>query len=200
MFACRHAPLVLPPDVVDELARRYAEPQRAYHTAAHVDEVLRWFDAVGDAGLWRSRADVYLAVVFHDAVYDPTAHGGVNERASAELARRVVGANERVVELILATARHGAIDPAIADVDPDLAHFLDADTAILGAAPAHFDMYDAAIRVEYRHVPDVAYRAGRGAFLQAMLARERVYLTAYFHDRLEATARTNLARALERLS
>lgn len=197
MFDCRHAPLALPPEVQAELARRYAEPGRAYHTAAHVDEVLRWFDELADANRWTSPADVYLAIVFHDAVYDPTAKGGANERASAELARALVGANERVVAMILATARHGAIEPR--EVDADTAHFLDCDTAILGAPAAAFDAYDAQIRVEYAHVADDAYRAGRGGFLRTMLARPRLFLTDYFHARLDAAARQNLARALARL-
>lgn len=199
MLPCRHAPLVLAPDVLVELARRYAEPQRAYHTAAHVAEVLQWFDELADAQLWRTPAEVYLAIVFHDAVYDPRAKSGANERDSAELARTLAGANDRVVELILATARHGSIDPSVAATDPDLAHFLDADTAILGAEPARFDRYDEQIRFEYGHVPDDAYRLGRGGFLRSMLARERIYLTEYFHGRLDAAARANLGRALARL-
>ena len=42
MFGCRHAPLALPPEIERALAAAYAEPHRAYHTAAHIAEVL-WF-------------------------------------------------------------------------------------------------------------------------------------------------------------
>lgn len=195
VFACRHAPLVLPPDVERTLAAAYAEPQRAYHTATHIHDVLHWFDAVCDEVGWREPKDVYVAVLFHDAVYDPARHD--NEARSAQLARALVGASDFAVELILLTAKHGALDPA--SVDHDAAHFLDSDTAILGASAAVFDDYDAAIRAEYRHVPEAAYRAGRAAFLRSMLARERIYFSSFFHERLDIRARDNLTRALASL-
>lgn len=55
VFGCRHCPLALPPEVVHGLAARYAEPQRAYHTASHIAEVLRWFDWVADRTGWIDR-------------------------------------------------------------------------------------------------------------------------------------------------
>jgi predicted metal-dependent HD superfamily phosphohydrolase len=195
VFACRNAPLVLPPDVERVLVAAYAEPQRAYHTATHIQEVLHWFDAVAAAVGWRSPADVYLAIVFHDAVYDPTRHD--NEARSAELATLLVNASAETVRLILLTAEHGKLDPA--SVDHDAAHFLDSDTAILGASAAEFDDYDAAIAVEYKHVPPDAYRAGRRAFLRSMLARERIFFSDFFHAQLDTRARANRARALARL-
>lgn len=199
LFGCRRAPLALPPEALQALAAAYTEPHRAYHTAAHIAEVLRWYDRVADEVGWRDPAAVYLAAVFHDAVYDPAAKD--NEARSAELARRLAGALapaaiDRCGELILLTARHGAIEPAA--VDADAAHFLDCDTAILGAPPAEFDAYDAAIAAEYRHVPAEAFRAGRRAFLAGMLARPRIFLSELFHARLDAAARSNLARALAR--
>ena len=132
MFACRHAPRELPPDVLATLATAYAEPQRAYHTATHIHAVLHWFDAVVDQVGWRSPADVYVAILFHDVVYDPTRHD--NEARSAELAQRLVQASAETTRLILLTAEHGKLDPA--GIDHDAAHFLDADTSILGASAA----------------------------------------------------------------
>jgi predicted metal-dependent HD superfamily phosphohydrolase len=192
MFEARHAPLVLAPEVEGVLAAAYGEPHRAYHTAAHITEVLRWFDVVGDQAGWHDALAVYLAAVFHDAVYDPTRHD--NEARSAQLARELARAPERTAELILLTARHGAIEPGA--VDADAAHFLDCDTAILGAPPAEFDAYDAAIAAEYRHVPAAAFRAGRRAFLARMVARPHIFLTELFRSRLERAARANLERTL----
>lgn len=193
MFECRHAPLELTAEVEAELAKRYAEPHRAYHTAEHVTEVLRWFDDVAAEGLWRDPAAVYLACVFHDAVYDPLAKD--NEARSAELAR-AAGAGERTVELILLTARHGRLEPG--DVDDEAALFLDCDLAILGAEPAAFDAYDAAVAREYAALPADTYRAGRRAFLTGLLARPRIFLSDRFHARLDGAARANLARAVAR--
>jgi predicted metal-dependent HD superfamily phosphohydrolase len=205
VFGCRHAPLSLPADVERALAAAYGEPHRAYHNATHIAEVLRWYDRVADEAGWRDPAAVYLAVLFHDAVYDPLARD--NEARSAELAQRLAGAPPRTADLILLTARHGSLSPADFERDPDdpgkslardAAHFLDCDTAILGAPPAEFDAYDAAIAAEYRAVPADAFRAGRRAFLAGQLARPRIFLSPLFHALLDAAARANLARAVAR--
>ncbi len=174
----------------------YGESQRAYHTAKHIEEVLRWFDIVVDEVGWERPIDAYLAILFHDAVYDPTAPHGDNEARSARLAQELGGAGERTAEMILMTARHGSISRD--DAHRDAAHFLDADTAILGSAPAEFDAYDAGIAFEYSHVPPEPFRAGRRAFLEKMLARPRIFLSDLFHDRLDAAARANLARTIAR--
>lgn len=87
MFACRHAPLAVTPAVERALAAAYGEPQRAYHDATHIAEVLRWFDFVADEVGWDAPADVYLAILFHDAVYDPRAQSGANEARSASSPR-----------------------------------------------------------------------------------------------------------------
>jgi predicted metal-dependent HD superfamily phosphohydrolase len=193
VFACRHQPLTVAPDALRALAVAYAEPHRAYHTAAHIAEVLRWFDVVADEVGWQHPADVYVAILFHDAIYDPLAKD--NEARSADLARELAAATDKSCELIRLTARHGRIDTA----DHDAAHFLDSDTAILGAAAAEFDAYDAAIAHEYSVIPAEAYRAGRRAFLTSLAARPRIFLSDFFHARLDAAARANLARAVARL-
>lgn len=45
-------------------------------------------------------------------------------------------------------------------------------------------------------VPAVMYRHGRKHFLERLLACERIYLSEYFHCRLDERARANLGRAL----
>ncbi|MFT3699655.1 MAG: hypothetical protein QM831_41285 [Kofleriaceae bacterium] len=190
MFECAHQPLVLPESLQQQLATAYAEPQRAYHTLAHVAEVLRWFDVVADDVGWGSPEDIYAAIVFHDAVYVPGAKD--NETRSAAWAKRE-GFPERVQMLIDLTARHGGLVPA--DVDAEAALFLDCDMAILAAEPAAFDAYDRQIAFEYQHVPEQAFRIGRRAFLAGVLAKPRIFLSDYFHARLDAAARENLRRA-----
>jgi predicted metal-dependent HD superfamily phosphohydrolase len=194
MFDCRHRPLALPGSLVAQLAAAYGEPHRAYHDARHIDEVLGWFDRVADDVGWQQPVEVYLAIVFHDAIYQPGAKD--NEARSAAWARSAnVGVEvdrDRVAALIELTARHGHIEAA----DADAALFLDSDMAIVGAPPAAFDAYDRAIAIEYSTIPADAYRAGRRAFLAGLLAKPRIFLTDYFHARLDAQARDNLRRAL----
>jgi predicted metal-dependent HD superfamily phosphohydrolase len=194
MFAARHAPLTIAPDVAQVLAAAYGEPHRAYHNAAHIAEVLRWFDFVADEAGWHDPASVYLALVFHDAVYDSTRTD--NEARSAELARVLAHASDATTDLILLTARHGSIDPG--SISADAGHFLDCDTAILGAPRDELDAYDAAIAAEYRHVPADAFRAGRRHFLEKLHGRPYIFLTELFRARLERAARANLERMLAR--
>lgn len=182
-------------EVFADVVARYGEPQRHYHTAAHLDAVLAMVDELGGGA---PRADTRLAVWFHDVIYDPTAAD--NEELSAVLAREqlgglgvdaaVIGAVERMIR---ATKTHQPSE------DPEAALMLDADLAILGAPPAVYDRYAAAIRLEYAHVSDDAYRTGRAQVLESFRLRPRVFLTPAGIERLEANARANLQRELAAL-
>lgn len=191
MFSCRHAPTSITPALEALLRRHYSEPHRAYHDANHIAEVLGWFDIVADDIGWTSPREVYDAILFHDVIYDAQAKD--NETRSAELAL-AHGCSPRTAELIALTALHGKISRD--DVDQDAALFLDCDTAILGAAPAAFDAYDRGIAIEYSFADPKLYAIGRGAFLRMMRNRERLFLTDYFHTRLDGAARANLDRAI----
>lgn len=195
MFDCRHRPLELPAPLAQELAAAYGEPHRAYHNATHIAELLGWFDRVSDDLGWRQPKEIYVAMVFHDAIYEPGAKD--NESRSAQWARAAeldVEA-DRVVSLIELTAWHGSVS----SVDAEAALFLDADMAILGAPPAQFDAYNAAIAREYSFLPPEEYREGRRGFLSVLAKRPRIYLSDYFHAMLDAQARENLARAIAAL-
>jgi predicted metal-dependent HD superfamily phosphohydrolase len=78
-------------------------------------------------------------------------------------------------------------------------YVVDIDLSILGEAAERFDAYERAIRLEYAHVPDDAFRPGRATILRQFLDRPRIYGTDFFRDRYEATARANLARSLAAL-
>lgn len=179
-----------------ELLTRWREPHRHYHTVEHLAAVVDVVDAYADLA---DRPDlVRLAAWFHDAVYDPTAGGSANEYASAELAGRMLGALgvpaagvDEVRRLVLLTAGHD-VSPG----DPDGALLCDADLAILASPPAEYDRYAAAIRREYAHVPDSAFRAGRAAVLDHLLGLPRLFRTTPLAERWEAPARANLVREL----
>ena len=193
-------PMPLPDGLWDTLERAYAQPPRAYHHIGHIGEVLaHWATVAADVG-WTQPRETYLAVLYHDAIYEPGRKD--NEARSALLARDAIarwfgGAGidaARVAWLIELTARHGQLEPE--EVDPEAALFLDCDMAILGADPARFDAYDTAIAREYRHLPPLLYRINRRRFLKGVLAKPRIYLSDVFHARLDAAARANLRRAL----
>lgn len=206
----RLSPLELPDSVWKELALHYASTGRAYHTLEHVLEVARNVHELGQqvhAPRWQHPREVFCAVLYHDAVYDVGRRD--NEARSAALALRELAGVSSALEsagqgalalglverLILLTARHGHLESDALDAEAAL--FLDCDMAILGSDPGAFDRYEAQIAAEY--VPCVGeepYRAGRRFFLQGLLGRPRIFLSEYFHTRLDTQARSNLRRAL----
>lgn len=198
--------LTLPPEQLAAIEAAYAAPPRAYHNYGHVQEVQRHYAAVATGPGWAQPREVRLAVLYHDAIYEAGRHD--NEARSAELAVEHIARwlpdagldAHRVAELIDLTARHGQFAPEDFGDDPvsrDAKHFLDCDMAILGAEPATFDAYDRGIAAEYRdHVPGWLFKLNRRRFLKSLLARERIFLSEWFHARYDAPARDNLRRAV----
>ncbi|MER7417876.1 metal-dependent phosphohydrolase [Micromonospora peucetia] len=182
-----------------ELLARWREPHRHHHTPDHLAAVLDVVDAYAPSA---GRPDlVRLAAWCHDAVYDPRAMGDANERDSAALAGTLLtgaglpaDAVAEVRRLVLLTAGH-AVDPG----DADGALLCDADLAVLAAPPEAYDRYAAAIRREYAHVPDPAFRAGRARVLAGLLALPALFRLPPLARRWESRARANLTRELTAL-
>lgn len=183
---------------LDALLSRHREPHRRYHGEAHVAHVL---DAAHDLltdereGLDPRDEDVIvLAAVFHDAIYDP--RSSTNEADSADLAERVLtelGASsetiDRVRTMILATAHH--VDSA-RPADRAVAVLLDADLAVLGADPGAYQAYVDGIRFEYGHLDETTWTTGRRRVVDALLARDPLFVTDGGRRRWDARARANL--------
>jgi predicted metal-dependent HD superfamily phosphohydrolase len=176
------------------LLRRWSEPHRRYHDVTHLAAVLSTLDELA------ASAEVRLAAWYHDAVYDPRASD--NEERSArlageELTRLGLGDDRagEVARLVRVTAGH---DPE--DGDADGAVLCDADLAVLARPAPEYDRYAAAIREEYAHLPDEAFRAGRAAVLRHLLDLPALYRTPHLRERWEAPARANLRRELDGLS
>jgi predicted metal-dependent HD superfamily phosphohydrolase len=197
------APLALPDAALESVADAYAQPVRAYHSLQHVVEVCEHFSSVARDGRWSRPVEVFLAVLYHDAIY--VAGRRDNETRSAAFARAQIERwmpaavidVDRVEILIKLTAQHGRIDSGA--VDADAALFLDCDMAILGAPADGFAAYDRGIASEYRGVmPGWLFEFNRRRFLKTLLARPRIFLSARFHERFDAAARANLGQVLKR--
>jgi predicted metal-dependent HD superfamily phosphohydrolase len=178
-------------EVYADLIRRWSEPHRHYHTLAHLAQVLSIVDNNGP---------VALAAWFHDAIYDPRRDD--NEEASARLAATELGSLglpaaqiAEVVRLVRLTATHNP-EPG----DHAGALLTDADLAILAADPPAYDRYARAIRQEYSHVPDNAFRAGRAAVLRRLRDLPALYRIVPERAVWGARARANLSRELANLS
>jgi predicted metal-dependent HD superfamily phosphohydrolase len=177
-----------------EIEQRHSESHRAYHDLTHLVELAGWFKTIQAEIGWNDPIAVYLALLYHDIVYIVGRQD--NEAASADLLRKhgPTANLDLACAIIEATANHGKLTRS--DVEHDTAYFLDADTAVLGAGPQRFAEYDAGVAAEYQTaIPGPLYKAGRREFFRKMLATKRLYLTDWFHQRLDATARKNLRTA-----
>ncbi|MFE0784408.1 hypothetical protein ACFW4T_14780 [Streptomyces mutabilis] len=187
-----------PAPYADNLLARWQEPQRRYHTLAHLTAVLDHVDVLEE---YADDPDaVRLAAWFHDAVYLPDR--SENEERSARLAERALpeagvpaGKTAEVARLVRLTVTHS---PAGDDRDGQV--LCDADLAILASPPSAYAAYTAAVRQEYHFVPDDAFREGRAAVLRQLLDLPRLFHTPHGRREWEATARYNLTGELEMLS
>ncbi len=187
-----------PAPYADRLLAAWAEPQRRYHTTAHLAHVLTRIDVL--APYAADLAAVELAAWFHDAVYRPDR--SENEERSAALAERALrelGIDEtrtaEVARLVRLTITH---DPAPGDTNGEV--LCDADLAVLAGDPDAYAAYAAAVRAEYGFVPDEAFRAGRAAVLRQLLDLPRLFCTPHGSAHWEAPARRNLAAELTELT
>ncbi|WBB64024.1 hypothetical protein O7599_16545 [Streptomyces sp. WMMC500] len=195
---CRSA--AAPPDPAPygkNLLERWGEPQRRYHTTAHLAAVLDRVDELADHA--EDPDAVRLAAWFHDAVYRP--ERSENEERSARLAQVALAeagvGDERVAEvarLVRLTTSH---DPRTGDRNGEV--LCDADLAVLAGPPTAYAAYAAAVREEYGFVPDAAFREGRAAVLRHLLGLPRLFRTETGFARWEMAARHNVGTELELL-
>lgn len=180
----------------------YVQPHRGYHNQEHLDELVVL------AGVHTPDLTVaeQLALLFHDAVYVPGAGKGENERLSAELLLRTVAALART-DAIVASIDRTTLEQAgkiieatthAAPPSPEAARVCDLDLWRLAAPWADFQRHAQGIRFEYLDLAggEEAFWTARRTFYKAMLAKPVLFSTAYFRDRFEAAARTNLSRGL----
>lgn len=178
--------LGLAPVITKRWRARLNEPQRHYHTLAHIEAML--------ANLPQSDAtrEMAAAIWLHDIVYDPKASD--NEEMSAFVAEQDLAGSgisiPIVVGLILGTKRHES-----GSAQQNLLN--DLDLGILGAPPPTYARYAHQIRMEYAHVPTPQYHAGRAAVLTAF-DQKQIFQTERFAH-LEEQAHKNLRAEITRL-
>jgi predicted metal-dependent HD superfamily phosphohydrolase len=180
----------------EELKAAYAEPRRHYHTQQHIAECLLEFDAARH--LTQRPEEVEMALWFHDVVYDPKAAN--NEEKSVVFAKQRFAKSaisdefaERVGQLIMSTKTHES------NADSDAAVLIDVDLSILGRDEKRFSEYEGQIRQEYAWVPAFVYRIERAKILRRFLSRANIFVTEWFRDKYEDTARRNLQFLLKKM-
>ncbi len=186
------------------ITAKLGEPHRFYHNMAHVKHLL---DLIEEYAERITEMDALrFAAWYHDIIYEPvkpTQNQKSNEENSALLAEQhlyqlkvPLPQINRITALIRATETHSPT-PDIVPFDGNF--FLDADLAILGAAPETYLRYQQAIRKEYAHVPDEAYRNGRASLLRHFLQKETIFKTPALRSTLEPQARKNIRKELDTL-
>lgn len=184
------------------IVTRYGEPQRAYHTLNHIEQLLVQFESI-KYHLAKPHI-IALALYYHDVIYDPTRSD--NELKSAEYATDALSPYlspeqcQQIHALIMMTANHQIDTLVDSDKYNDAAYLLDMDLSILGAPWSAYEQYAKAIRQEYTHVADDSYRDGRTAVLQGLLAHPKLYLTDHYYNQLETQARANIKHELTSLA
>jgi len=182
--------------VYNDLATRYSEPHRAYHTLEHIGHCLDEFEQVRH--LATNPEAVELALWYHDAIYDTKTKDSEEQSATfaIEVARNASlpdNFGQSVANLITATKHTSA------PTDPDVQLLVDVDLSILGQSEDKFDEYERQVRKEYEWVAENAFVAGRSTILKSFLDRSTIYSTQFFRDKYESQARANIAKSLARL-
>jgi predicted metal-dependent HD superfamily phosphohydrolase len=180
----------------DRLLAAWGEPHRRYHDLGHLAFVVEGVERLGTDLTPAALRVARLAAWWHDAVYRP---GPDDERESADWARRTIGVGwddpvlaDEVAAAVLVTAGHDPFTPAQAVL-------VDADLAVLAGDAAAYERYRSAVRAEYAHVDDAAWREGRSRVLDALLSKDRLFHTPTMRDDAEERARENLGRELSGL-
>ena len=165
-----------------EIEEYHSKPNRYYHTLEHLKNIYRelpTYDAVTE-----------FAIFYHDIVYDTSQND--NEEQSASLCEEQLtllnlplNIVQEVKQLILETKTHEASLKRNA-------LFLDADLAILGSDEEVYKKYIHNIRQEYSMYSDDVYNEGRQKVLKHFLEKERIYLSEYFYELYEKSARNNI--------
>lgn len=180
----------------DALLTSWSEPARHYHNLTHLQHVLRRIDELAEHA--EDLLAVRLAAWYHDAVYDGATDD--EERSAVRAERELAAAGvdpamiAEVARLVRVTADH---DPAAADRNGEV--LCDADLAVLAARPDEYAAYTAAVRLDYAHVPDDAFRSGRAAVLRSLLALPCLFRTPHGRAHWEPRARANLTAELSTL-
>lgn len=160
---------------------------RAYHNLMHVAYMINILRAYENQTVMlpsTERRSLVCAILLHDYVYVPGRDD--NELRSAQYAEGlgwfVAG------DLIKATAQGAKCSSLLERLLVDL------DLSILGTADDKiYEWYRQGIRQEYAEFDDKSFKKRRLAFIDALLAQERIFQTEWFYNHFEENARYNLS-------
>lgn len=195
--------------------KKHEEPHRVYHTwNDHIKPMLAKFDKIRHEFHYPDAA--YLAILFHDSVYEVDAQYKNNEILSAAWMSQILSAEmpefasseegKKTIRLaiyfIRATEKHDANRNAATlpkEVIADIGKFLDLDLGILSStSKEELLWYESAIRKEFSIYNDEEYQKGRDAVLHKFLERKSIFFSKNCL-KCDQQGRANLAYLIQRL-
>lgn len=201
----------IPDKILNSYLKSYFKEFRAYHTAEHLLNIMK---ALKKAKVNLNDPFYFLAVLFHDLVYEVSQDYFNNEENSAKaflkdssfllksswLAKNPCLVLE-VMCAIQSTKGHRIQDPLLLPEQSleKIKLFLDADLSILGASPLEFDKYAKNIKREFSHLEHAVFEKSRSEFLmkaKKSLQNNELYLTPLFRDKLYKKTLKNISKPL----
>ena len=179
-----------------QLVEGYGEPQRHYHTLAHIAHCLTQFDQC--KSLTPNPDALEIAIWFHDIIFKPG--GPDNESLSASLYQYLsagIHDNEMrqlIDRMIMATLHDGR-----SLGDADTSYMVDIDLSSFGLDWDAFVLDSQHLREENPHLSDTDYYRKLVEFHSGLLARPRFFLSDFFFQRYEQKARANVSRYLDQV-
>lgn len=181
--------------VWQQVQHHYREPNRYYHTLAHINHCLRELDSARDHIAEFEATE--MALWFHDVIYLYGARD--NELLSAAYFRDLAAPSmpgafvERVCQFIVATQHSGVAE------DAAIAFIVDIDLSGFGLPWDDYLADSNALRQEAQSVSDDIYYQGKLRFLSELQRWPSLFQTKYFQTRLERNAQSNIDRYTESL-
>ncbi|KDR71478.1 hypothetical protein GALMADRAFT_787176 [Galerina marginata CBS 339.88] len=189
----------------NEFVAHYTEPQRHYHTLAHIHSMLDCLDHLStnsskrggdEAGHFFSRLDIRSGP-----------KGKENEIESIRSFRAFAGEIELEEDLVSRVSQYSErtithtlpSEVQESESDLDLCLFLDFDLEVPSRDECAYARYAEEIRKEYGHMELPDYRTGRVRVLRSFLGRERLFFSDAFHQTREQKARENLEQEISNL-
>ncbi len=190
----------------DFLKKQYATEGRYWHTWRHIQEMLKlyakFFDEI------ENKEAVYLAILFHDVVYNVVKQEVSNEKLSAMGMKDYLRENEYeyykeskyqidlAFSFIVETEHHDLSKVnknsyTIGELN-DLKLFFDFDISIFKANKKEDILFfEESIRKEYQIYSDDVYNQGRKAVMQGFLNQKTIFNSYQFKE-FEKQAKENI--------
>jgi len=182
----------------DALVSAYSSPNRHYHTLeGHIAKGLISLEEIRLHRASHNFNALQFAWFFHDSVFDPSAKD--NEIQSADFAESIAKkmcVSDEFIQVVrdLIIVTHRPIIPQ--DLDECL--IIDIDMENLGWNFDDFSEQTNLIRQELPDVSDSDFSKTTTDLFNSILKKDSVFLTPFFKEKYELSARKNLYKVLTR--